>query len=121
MPLTRSMPLTKRAALLLTALLASGCTAVTVAGVVMDALTDVAFTFEGDEQTASSLREQLLDEFGVETAISAVETGVYVIELVGAYAAVIEALAWMTAQGIELLANDAVSEAVLTVAISLLK
>ena len=44
-----------------------------------------------------------------------------VLEIIGTYAAVLESLQWMTGLGLKLLANDAVSEALLEVAFYALK
>lgn len=100
--------------LFLVALLAcGGCTTMMVAEMIMAADTSVSITVSGDEAELESMFAAMSSQFEVETPVRAVQTGVRVLEIVGTYVAVLEAMNWMMAKGLTLMANDALSEAIL--------
>jgi len=109
------------ACLLAAVLTGTGCTAITIAGMVKDAGVTASVTATGDHARLLNLAGVLRHRFGVETTIRAVRTGACIIEIIGTYAAVVDALHWMAIQGIGLVANNLATEAVLEVAIACLK
>ena len=93
-----------------------------IADMVMDTDTEVSVTVTANHDLdVETLVGELSRQFGVAAAIQAIHTGAAVLKIVGTYAAVLESLQWMTGLGLELLANDAVSEALLEVAFYALK
>ncbi len=90
------------------ALLASGCTAVRVARTVKKVVTEdteVSFTVKSDQIRLDSLEVDLRG-FDVQAYVDAVETGITVVRLVGAYVEIMKTLDWLASQGLLLLAND---------------
>ena len=103
--MTRS---TGMALALLAALLMNGCTAIRVAktakkGVTED--TEITITVKGDQIRLASLEVDLRG-FDVQAYVDAVETGITVVRLVGAYVEIMKTLDWLASQGLLLLAHD---------------
>ena len=83
--------------------------------------TRASLTVHGDAETLETLARELGRLHDVEATLKTIETGARILELVGAYSAVVDALVWMMQQGLALLANDEVSEIILQVAIAAMK
>ena len=93
---------------LVAALLMNGCTAIRVAKTAKKVVTEdteVSFTVKGDQIRLDSLEVDLRG-FDVQAYVDAVETGITVVRLVGAYVEIMKTLDWLASQGLLLLAND---------------
>ena len=114
------------ALLLLGALpLAGGCSTLRTAGHVLDAVklvgrgakqeeTAVAFTLENGPEIVALAKG--LSQFDVRADIEAIERGIAVVRIVGAYVEVLNAIQWLVDQGAAaLLANDELSQTLLYV------
>jgi len=83
--------------------------------------TRASLTVRGDAQVLDALTREVGRLHKVDATLETVETGVRILRIVGAYAAVVDAMVWMLKQGLGLLANDEVSEALLQIAIAAMK
>ena len=103
-------------ALFALSLLHAGCTAM-ITNLILGTDTAVSLTVRGNDATLSTLASELGRQFGVETAISAVETGVMIVDLVGTYAEIVHSLRWIADLGLDLVANDDATAALLQTAL----
>ena len=83
--------------------------------------TQASLSVQGDAEALETLTRELGRLHEVDATLETIETGERILKLVGAYAAVLDALEWMLRQGLALLANDEVSEALLQIAIAAMK
>jgi hypothetical protein len=103
------------------ALIPTGCMALTIAGLIQDSGVTASVTATGDPVRLLMLQTELDHRFGVDTKIKAVRKGACIVEIIGTYMAVVDALHWMALQGIVLIANNVATEGILEVAIACIK
>jgi len=103
------------------ALIPTGCMALTVAGLIQDAGVTASVTATGDPVRLLLLQTELDRRFDVDTKIKVVRTGVCLVEIIGSYTAVVDALHWMAVQGIVMVANNLATKTVLEVAVACIK
>lgn len=80
-----------------------------------------SLTVTGDPVVLATLQEELSLLYKVGVTIETIEKGVTILRIVGAYAAVVDAIVWLIKQNLRLLANDDVTNTLLEVALAALK
>jgi hypothetical protein len=110
------------AVLLVVALLAltSGCVTKKVKRVLQKD-TEASLTVSGEAELLLTVQKELSVLHKVGVNVETIETGVRIIKIVGAYKAVVDAIAWLIQQHLQLLGNDEVSRALLEAAFAALK
>ena len=105
-------------------LILGGCTAWLVdkaVDIVLDQNYSAKFTVKGDAAKAQDLESTLRDQFGLSTVIDIVEAGVWTIKVVGVASKIVDATKHLMKLGFSVLANDAVAEGILHIALAALK
>lgn len=83
--------------------------------------TRASFTISGDAQVLATVEKQLSLLYKVGVHLETLEKGVQILRIIGAYQEVVNAITWLIARNLMLLANDEVTRSLLSVAIAALK